>query len=332
MGLKLLFVRFSSIGDVVLTSAAVRCAKTQLPDVEIHFLTKKSMKAVVEANPFIDRFHYLDQDFPKLLTELKALHFDYIIDLHKNFRTFRLKRALGIPSLSYCKASFEKFLLTKFRIDRMPNKHVALRSVETLAPLSVTYDGKGLDYFIPEATPIPEIPENFEQNFVAFVIGATYFTKKMPVDKMIELISKMDSKVVLLGGTTEAEEGEFIAKKFKNKVWNTCGKLSLHQSAQLIKKANVVLTHDTGLMHIASAFSKKIIVLWGGTVPKLQFYPFYPTNSNVPHFDAIVEGLSCQPCSHFGLIKCPKGHFKCMNLQDLTVVNHQIQVFLNKLH
>jgi len=331
MGLKLLFVRFSSIGDVVLTSAAVRCAKMQLPDVEIHFLTKKSMKAVVEANPYIDYFHFLDRDFSGLLTELKTFHFDYIIDLHKNFRTFRLKRVLGILSLSYVKASLEKMLLTKFGIDRMPNKHVALRSVETLAPLGVSYDGKGLDYFIPMDTPMPAIPEKFQEDFVAIVIGATYFTKKMPVSKIIELISMMDKKVVLLGGGTEQEEGELIAEKCPEKVWNTCGKLSLHQSALLVKKANVVITHDTGLMHVASAFSKNIIVLWGGTVPKLQFYPFFPEKSSAAYFNSIVEGLSCQPCSHFGLKKCPKGHFKCMNLQDLTLINKQIQVFSNKL-
>lgn len=332
MGLKLLFVRFSSIGDVVLTSAAVRCAKTQLPDVEIHFLTKKSMKAVVEANPYIDHFHYLDQDFSALIAELKAFHFDYIIDLHKNFRTFRLKSALGIPCISYHKASFEKFLLTKFGIDRMPEKHVALRSVETLASLGVTYDGKGLDFFIPEDAPFPQIPKNFQENFIAFVIGATYFTKKMPVAKIIELLSVIDAKVILLGGNTEIDEGELIAKKFPNNVLNACGKLSLHQSAMLIKEADLILTHDTGLMHIASAFSKNIIVLWGGTVPKLQFYPFFADQSIGTHYDAIVGGLSCQPCSHFGLKKCPKGHFKCMNLQDLTLINKQIQVFLDKLH
>ncbi|MEY2792806.1 MAG: hypothetical protein RJA76_798 [Bacteroidota bacterium] len=331
MGLKLLFVRFSSIGDIVLTSAAIRCAKKQIPNVEIHFLTKKSMKAVSEANPFIDQFHYLDSNFSALIKQLKEEQFNYIIDLHKNLRTLRLRLALKVPVLSYNKANVAKFMLTKVGVNWMPNRHIVLRNVDTLAPLGVKYDGMGLDYFIPSDTIQPIIPEDFQQKYIAFVIGATYFTKKMPTDKIIELLSMIDDKVVLIGGKAEESEGNEIAQKYPNKVWNSCGKFNLHQSAMLVENANLVIAHDTGLMHIACAFSKDLIMLWGGTAPPLQFYPFFPESKNPYLYNARVEGLSCQPCSHFGLKKCPKGHFKCMQLQDLPLIASKIKAFLNNL-
>lgn len=330
MGLKLLFVRFSSIGDIVLTSAAIRCAKQQLEGVEIHFLTKKSMKAVTEANPYIDHFHYLENDFALLLRKLKYEKFDYIIDLHKNLRTFRLKWALKVPTLAFNKANVEKFMLTKWGINRMPDRHVVLRNVDALAPLGVHYDGQGLDHFVPPTTQMPALPAMFASNYVAFVIGATYFTKKLPVEKIIDLIGRLDAKIVLVGGKQEQAEGQEIAKHFPEKVLNTCGKYNLHESTLLVKNAKLVIAHDTGLMHISCAFQKDLIMLWGGTALSLQYYHFYPDNAKNKVYDAQVPGLSCQPCSHFGLNKCPKGHFKCMNQQDIPIIAAAAQAILNK--
>ena len=329
--MRLLFVRFSSIGDIALTSAAIRCAKLQIPDVEIHFVTKLSMKAVTEGNPYISKFHYLDSSFSDLIASLKQEKFDYIIDLHKNLRTLRLKLALKTPSLSYNKAIIQRFLLTKFGIDLMPKRHIVLRNIDTLAPLGVSYDGKGQDYFIPEDTKAPIIPESFQKNYIAFVIGATYFTKKLPTQKIIDLIAHVDGNFVIIGGKQEQEEGELIASKYPDKVLNTCGQYNLHQSVMLVRDAALVIAHDTGLMHISCAFSKDLIMLWGGTAPALQFYPFYPDNAHNFKYDALVQGLSCQPCSHFGLKKCPKGHFNCMNQQDIPKIATTIQAFLNKL-
>ena len=99
--MRLLFIRFSSIGDIVLTTPVIRCVKQQIPGVEIHFLTKLSMKEVTEANPYIDHFHYLDQDINELIPTFKKQSFDAVIDLHHNQRTWRIKRALGVKSFSY---------------------------------------------------------------------------------------------------------------------------------------------------------------------------------------------------------------------------------------
>jgi ADP-heptose:LPS heptosyltransferase len=205
--MRLLFIRFSAIGDIVLASPALRCSKQQIPGVEIHFLTKKSMKAVTEANPYVDHFHYFENNLTATIQELKAFSFDYIIDLHKNLRSLRIRKALGVPYLSYNKLSVEKFLLTKFGVNRMPDRHISMRSVDTLAPLGVTYDGKGLDYFVPSGVIEPAF---FPAGYVALVIGASYFTKKLPLDSLKVVCSQIPYPIVLVGGKEEKADGDFV--------------------------------------------------------------------------------------------------------------------------
>ena len=121
--MKFLVIRFSSIGDIVLTTPAIRCLKLQVLGATVHFLTRRSFKAVSEANPYIDQFHYFEDDLQSLIQELKQEQFDYIIDLHKNFRTAVIKLRLRVPVLSYHKLSIQKLLLTKLGINKMPGRH-----------------------------------------------------------------------------------------------------------------------------------------------------------------------------------------------------------------
>ena len=180
--MRLLIIRFSSIGDIVLTTPVIRCVKQQIPGVEIHFLTKLSMKEVTEANPYIDHFHYLDQDINELIPTLKKQSFDAVIDLHHNQRTWRIKRALGVKAFSYKKLSIQKIILTTLGIDLLKKEHITKRYMDTVTSLGVVDDGKGLDYFIPTATKsvIKDLPENFKLSYVGLVIGASYFNKKLP--------------------------------------------------------------------------------------------------------------------------------------------------------
>jgi heptosyltransferase-2 len=319
--MRLLFIRFSAIGDIVLASAAFRCAKQQLPNVEIHLLTKRSMKAVTEANPYIDQFHYFDSDLAATIEELKGYSFDYIVDLHKNLRSFRIRLALGVPVLAYNKLSVEKFLLTKFQINRMPDRHISLRSVDALAPLGVVYDGKGLDYFIPAGTQVSGL---FPEGYVALVIGASYATKKLPLESLKQLVKLIPHPIVLIGGPEEKVEGAEIAALDPDRIINTCGTYSLHESAALVRDARLVISHDTGMLYIACAFEKNVIAIWGATSPALQVEPIMPENSKTRVFQAIVPNLTCQPCSNFGTKTCPKGHFNCMKQQDLPAIARQV--------
>jgi len=320
--MRLLFIRFSAIGDIVLASPALRCAKRQIPGVEIHFLTKKSMKAVTEANPYVDQFHYFDKDLSATIQELKAYSFDYIIDLHKNLRSLRIRKVLGVPYLSYNKLSVEKFLLTKFGVNRMPDRHISMRSVDTLAPLGVTYDGKGLDYFVPSGVSEPAF---FPAGYVALVIGASYFTKKLPLESLKEVCSQIPHPIVLVGGKEEVADGDALSAIYPERIVNTCGAYSLHESALIVSKARLVISHDTGMMYIACAFDKNIIAIWGATSPALQVEPFMPVDSKAQVFQSIVPDLTCQPCSNFGTKTCPKGHFNCMKMQDLPEIARQVE-------
>ena len=206
--MRLLFIRFSSIGDIVFTTPAIRCAKQQIPGVEIHFLTKAAMKAVTIANPYIDHFHYFDKDIQATINQLKACNFDYIIDLHKNYRTYKIQKALGVPSLSYKKLSLQKFLLTKLHLNFMPMRHIADRCLDALSSLGVVNDGKGLDYFIPKDTLLKTntLPDAFESGYIALVIGASYATKKLPISALQKLCHKIPYPIVLIGGKEDEAE------------------------------------------------------------------------------------------------------------------------------
>jgi ADP-heptose:LPS heptosyltransferase len=323
--MKFLIIRFSSIGDIVLTTAAIRCLKKQIPNAEVHFLTKAKFKAVTAANPYIDKFHYYTDDLNALAEELSKEDFDYVIDLHKNIRTYLLSFKLINEKaiwLSYHKLSVEKFLLTRLGINIMPRRHISLRCIDALKELDVVDDGNGLDYFIAETDRIKEsdLPSGHLFGYVALVIGGTYFTKKLPVYKLKEICAKIDYPIVLLGGKEDEEAGKEIAATNDIKIFNACGKFSLNESADLIRRAHLVISHDTGLQYIASAYQKPTLAIWGGTTPKLQVEPFFGTANPTLHKNFIVPGLPCQPCSNFGTKKCPRGHFKCMKKQDTDLI------------
>lgn len=325
--MKLLFIRFSSIGDIVFTTPAIRCAKQQLPGVSIHFLTKKNMKVVTEANPYIDQFHYFDNDLKATIKELKAIDFDYIIDLHKNFRTFRIKKALGVPTLTYQKLSWQKFLLTKFHINLMPNRHIVDRCIDTLAPLGVVNDQMPLDYFIPSTIALkPDaMPASHQKGYIAIVIGASYASKQLPIEQLRILCRLIPYPIVLIGGKEDQIAGDQVAGHDPLKIFNACGKFSLHESALLIKNAKTVASNDTGMLYIACAFNKKVVAIWGATSPALQVEPY----GAPAHFNSIVEGLHCQPCSNYGTKQCPQGHFACMKNQNLQLIADKLIAYYN---
>ncbi len=330
--MKLLIIRFSSIGDIVLTTPAIRCLKQQIPGAEVHFLTKEKFKAVTLANPYIDRFHYFDKSIRQAIRDIRSEQFDCIIDLHKNWRTLRIYLETDITTkwLSYRKLSIQKFLLTRLGINTMPGIHISQRCLNALRPLGVKDDGKGLDYFIPKAEEIEitELPLSHQMGYIAIVIGGSYYTKKLPVYKLQELCRQINHPVVLLGGKEDAEEGASIAAVDPVKIYNACGKFSLNESADMVRKARFVISHDTGLQYIACAFQKPVLAVWGGTSPGLDVAPYYGSGSPQKHTNFIVPGLPCQPCSNFGTRTCPKKHFKCMHLQDIPAMVEKVKELL----
>ncbi len=324
---KYLVIRFSSIGDIVLTSPVIRCLKEQVGEAEVHFLTKKAFSPLIRANPYIDKIHVLDGNMHSLIQSLRVEQYDYVIDLHKNFRSLRVKSGLKIMSFTLDKINLAKFLMIRFKINRLPEKHIVDRYMETLELFNVKNDGKGLDYFIPpeEEVPLSTLPELFRTGFVALVTGAHHGTKQMPTEMMINICKELDLPVILLGGKREKMTGKEIDRQTGDHVLNACGKYNINQSASMIRQSQVVITHDTGLMHIAAAFHKKILSVWGHTIPEFGMYPYIPDQAS-KIFE--VVGLSCRPCTKIGKKKCPKGHFRCMNDIDHTeIVRKAKEVF-----
>jgi ADP-heptose:LPS heptosyltransferase len=309
---KFLIIRFSSIGDIVLTSPVVRCLKNQFPEAELHYLTKKRNADLLVANPYIDKIHLFDDSLSDTIRELNAENFDFIIDLHNNLRSLQVKLRIKAKSYTFNKLNFRKILLTRLKINTMPSEHIVDRNLDTLRPFSIANDGKGLDHFIPEEDeyPIDQLPLNFKNGYVALVLAGTYATKRMPADKYKRLIAETKLPFILLGGKGERSMADLILGWDTGNVLDFTGKLRINQSASLVKNARLVISNDTGLMHIASAYHKKILSVWGNTSPQLGMYPYLPGNGSEI---LEVEGLPCRPCSKLGYHQCPKKHFRCMN-------------------
>jgi ADP-heptose:LPS heptosyltransferase len=326
--MKILILRFSSIGDIVLTTPVIRALKIQLEDASIHYCTKKQYAGMLSANPYLSKVHVLEDNLNSLIRELKQENFDYVIDLHHNLRTSIIKLRLGVKSYSFNKLNRAKWLMVNLKIDKLPNVHIVDRYMETVKALGVKTDDLGLDYFIPDKDEVPSewLPETHQNGYIVYAIGAQHNTKKLPLKRMIELCDKINKPIILLGGKEDAEMGNAVAAFFERKpeheaweegltemnkkaiIFNACGMFNLNQSASIVKKAKYVFTHDTGLMHIAAAFRKEIFSIWGNTIPAFGMYP-YRTKFTVLENSKI----DCRPCSKIGYQACPKKHFKCMN-------------------
>lgn len=336
--MKFLVIRFSSIGDIVLASPVFRCLKNQIITSEVHLLTKSSFRIVTASNPYIDRFYYYEKDINAVIEDLKKEKYDYIIDLQNNFRSYKVKRALSVRSHTIDKLNLQKFLLTKLHIDVMPKRHITQRSLDAVAPFGIKDDGGGLDYFIPENDLVKEsdIPASHHAGYIAIVTGASYFTKKLPVHKLKALCEGIQHPIILIGGKEDAAIAEQVSAADPGKIYNACGKFNLNESADLVRRSKLVISHDTGLQYIAGAFNKKILAIWGSTSPMLDVEPYYgriflSTLKDLPYENITrMPGLKCQPCSKFGNKKCPLGHFKCMEQMDINYIISRVEYRLGR--
>ena len=320
--MKILVVRFSSIGDIVLTTPILRGLKEQIKDVEIHYLTKKAFLPILKHNPRIDKIFTIDKNIDEVITDLKSEKYDFIVDLHNNLRTQTLKLKLRRPSKAFNKLNWQKWLLVKFKINRLPKLHIVDRYFSTVASLNVKNDEKPCEYFIAKAEEV-DVEKSFHvkpKEFVGIAIGAQFKTKKMPKKMLIQLISKLADPVVLLGGEMDTNLANEIIEALPNcSIKNACGGFSLSESASIVKQCKRLITNDTGMMHIASCFAVPISSVWGNTVPDLGMYPYYPNNKDNYSVHE-VKGLSCRPCSKIGFQECPKKHFDCMMKQNVDEI------------
>lgn len=310
--MKILVIRFSAIGDVLLTFPVVEALQHKYPSAEIHFLTKPSNKAVLELLSSKVHPRFLQESLVQTAKQLRGERYDLVIDLHNNLRTFLLQALLMKGSWKrYRKLNFQKWLLTSFKWNTLPKVHVVDRYAQaalvnpTNVTLAVSDTINGM--------------ELLPSKYVAWVLGATFSTKQFPLSKLIETIERLDMPIVLLGGEKENPLASSLQAHFPSLI-SLVGKTSLAEAASVLSKANVVVTNDTGLMHLAAFYEKPMVCIWGNTVPSFGMYPY----QSAPVFHAQVSDLSCRPCSKIGHNTCPKGHFDCMLKQQTVEISEQI--------
>lgn len=319
--MKILIIRFSSIGDIVLTTPVVRCIKQQLPDCQVHYLTKSGSVELLLNNANIDKIITLDEKLRDTIAELKSEHYDYVVDLHNNHRSRLIRMALRAKTYVYRKENFHKWLTIITKHNFMSGRNVVDRYMQTLHPLGVVADGGGLQIFLSDdlsgdafrqrVINNKKVAEITNRPYVVVACGAQHATKRIPDDKLLVLCSLIKSRVLLLGDKSDRKRLRDFGASFSKNVINLCGKTSLSESAALIRDAVAVITPDSSMMHFAAAFGRPVIAVWGATVPQFGFSAYA-----TPHADCQVDGLLCRPCSRMGSKRCPLGHFKCMHQQS----------------
>jgi ADP-heptose:LPS heptosyltransferase len=324
--MKVLIVRFSSIGDIILTTPVVRCISQQL-GAEVHYLTKMPFKPMLQSNPYIAKVFTIKENLNEVIDVLRGENYTYIIDLHHNLRTRILKWKLRRPVYSFDKLNVEKWLKVNAKIDRLPDIHIVDRYLKTAHRLNVKNDGRGLDYFIPgkERPAIQQYLDKHQiKKYACLSVGAAHNTKCLTTHQIIELCKLIEHPIILLGGKNESVKAKEIIQNCSTHVFNAVDQFSLDQTAACIDQAFIVIAHDTGVMHMGAALKKPMISIWGNTIPKFGMYPYYGSQS-IWHKSFQTDGLPCRPCSKIGYDKCPKGHFRCI----LRISMHSIADTVN---
>ncbi len=316
---KILIIRFSAIGDIVLASPVMRILQEGLDGgAELHMVVRKRYLAVAENNPRLSKIFSFENTVQEVMEPLSLEGYDYVIDLQNNLRSNLIKKRLGSLSFTVEKKNFAKFLWIKFGF-RLDIPHVVQRYIDTLKTLGLRDDGKGLEFHIPKHVNV-RLP--FE-NYTAVVIGANHFGKRPDASHWASIIHRIPGNIVIVGG----KEEEMMSTAFPKdpRIFSVVNQLNLLESAWVVKNAQLVIAGDTGLMHIASAFQKDIISLWGCTRPGLGMSPWKPGAQSL-----MLEplGRGERPCSKLGDF-CKHGQLnRCIHEIDLNLLEKSVKRIL----
>lgn len=310
---KILIIRFSSLGDIILSFPLINALKKEYPESEIHYLTKSAYKSLLELNPLISKIIVFDgQQLSEVKSVINIGKYDLVLDIHKNFRSVLLTLFSGLSIKRYKKDTIKKFLLVKFKINLFKEIiPVYLKYVKSVgswfAEKYKSYSTSLLKF---------EKEKKYDFNYIAVAPSSKHFTKTYPKEKFVEFINKSEYKVVLVGD--ESSKDKEICKyiEVETGAINVSGKLSYSELANVIFNSEYVITNDSSILHFSESLGKKVKAIFGSTVEEFGFFPQL-TNSIV--FEN--KNLKCRPCTHIGLPACPLGHFKCMNEIQIEKVN-----------
>ena len=257
----------------------MRCVKKQVENAEVHVLCKEAYAFIHEASPYIDKVWTFKESLSEVLPSLKEEGFDFIVDLHKNIRSKRVRSSLkGVKYATFPKLNFQKWLLVNTGIDRLGDRHIVDRYFEAARALGVKNDGEGLDYFLKEEHKVDLEGAPFDSaqgagEYLVWVIGGQHAGKRMDKVKILDNLLQWEYPSLILGGAEDEEVGQFLAENCPH-AKSLCGQISFNDSAYLVKNAKAVISHDTGLMHVAAAFKKDVLSIWGQTSPRFGMYPY----------------------------------------------------------
>jgi len=318
--------RLSSLGDILLTTPFIRALrKAAGPDAQIDFVVKEQYADLVRYNPHLSAIHMLGSGggigaLFSLAAGLRKQKYEVVFDLHRSLRTLVLRALL--PSSR--KEVINKRTLRRWELVHWKRgigkyfPHAVERYCETLIPYGITPDDNGLEIVIPEdvlgytAEQVAARLVPHANPVIGICPGARHFTKRWPREKYVgvgqRLIRELGASILLFGGQEERDVCEEIARQLPTaSVLDLAGSFSILETAAAMDACAVVITNDSGLMHLAAARKRPVVALFGSTTRELGFFP-YGTKSIVVE----EEGLSCRPCSHIGLDHCPEKHFRCM--------------------
>jgi heptosyltransferase-2 len=341
---KILIIRFSSLGDIVLTSPLVRSLRAQFPRAQIDFLVKEEYADLVRFNPnlssVIEMRHGDWEELQTLVNQIQTERYDLVVDLHNSLRS-RYIRFL-------CKARHRvvvdkrvvaRFLLVNFKWNWYNGiVPVAERYLETCASFGVRNDGNGPEVFVPEQTTetmaafVTKLKLDRYKTVIGFAPTAKHFTKRWLPERFIELgaycAKELNAKLLIFGGNEDATECEDISQMINIQVGasvseSVAGQLSLLESIALLDYCHLIVSNDSGMMHLAQARNRNLVAIFGSTVKE---FGFFPTTSN----SKVIEAASvpCRPCSHIGRAECPKTHFDCMNSVQVEDVVRAVNTLL----
>ena len=325
---KILIIRLSSIGDIILASPLIRATRKTYPPAQIDFLVKSEYAELVKFNPDLSSIIELKSNAKKELKTLKRTlcrtQYDIILDLHNSLRSRYLRWFSGAKYIKVVnKRIIKRFLLVRFKWNFYRSViSVVDRYLETGKRFAILNDGQGLEVTVPDETiiTVKAMMEKYQLERYGLVMGlapsARHYTKRWSPERYVELGTQIarefNAKLLIFGSKLEQDYCGDIAQMINANLGSTtaesfAGKLNLLETAAVLDGCSIVVTNDSGIMHLAAARKKKIVAIFGSTVKEFGFFP-YGTQSTVIE----NENLSCRPCSHIGSDRCPKNHFKCM--------------------
>lgn len=308
---RILVIRLSSIGDIILTTPVLRRLAERFPGARIDYCTKPPFLALLEHSGLPGKIYTTDQ--------LPEGPYDLVVDLQNNIRSRRITRAIKAAKVvRYKKQNWKKLLLVRAKLNLFgKDESVVDRYQAGLAGYGIGDDGKGCELtpFIDDRDWASSVLGDEGAKTLAVCFGAKHMTKRYPSRDFASIIEHLHSRlairVLLLGGGEDSPFAQEIMSALSPKAASATidfsGRCSLMQTAALLERCDAVLTNDTGLMHMASAFHHKLFVIFGSSVREFGFLPYHVESRLFE-----VDGLTCRPCSHIGRQRCPKGHFRCM--------------------